>query len=189
MPHPHDSGPGARMNRCEEIGHLLSSDGHCVHCSYIDPEWRAAYLKVAKDAKNEAKTFEIHREGGAFRWPDDQPLPEGTKDGERRFQMEQEPGGWARLCKVRGLAVITTAVEDCVTHKASSTYRVLGDRTLLSFRASGYELEGRVSVNGRKCSAFTGSVLIVKKDVDGKDRLYNLAVLHVRNRPGSVKAP
>jgi len=170
------------MNRCEEIGHLLSSDGHCVHCDHVDPEWRAAYLKVAKNAKAEAKTFEIEREGGAFRWPDEMPLPEGTKDGERRFETQQEPGGWARLTKVRGLALITTAVEDTGTYKSSLTYRVLGDRNLLSFRESGYDLEGRVSVDGKKRSAFTGSILVIKKDETGKDKLHNLAVLHVRNR-------
>ena len=35
------------MSRCEQNGHYLSSDGGCVHCDYIDPESRAAYLKVA----------------------------------------------------------------------------------------------------------------------------------------------
>ena len=44
------------MNRCEQNGHYLSSDGHCVHCDYIDPEWRAAYLKVAEGAKLDLTT-------------------------------------------------------------------------------------------------------------------------------------
>ena len=41
---------------CEQIGHLLSSDGHCVNCEYIDAEWRAAYLKVEEDAEADLTT-------------------------------------------------------------------------------------------------------------------------------------
>jgi hypothetical protein len=33
------------MSQCEQIGHFLSSDGHCVNCDHVNPEWRAAYLK------------------------------------------------------------------------------------------------------------------------------------------------
>ena len=28
---------------CDLDGHLLSSDGHCVRCHYINDEWRRAY--------------------------------------------------------------------------------------------------------------------------------------------------
>lgn len=127
-------------------------------------------------------SFEIHSDGSAYRWPDDQPLPEGIVDGERKFQMEHEPGGWARLFRVLGLAVMPVAIEDRVTYKGTETYRVFGDRRLQRFRESGYQLEGHVSVEGKKRSAFTGSVLVVKRDPEtGKDKLYNLACLHVRN--------
>jgi hypothetical protein len=125
-------------------------------------------------------TFDIEREGGAFRWPDDKPLPEGTKDGERRLETEQEKGGWARLTSVRGLAVMSVALDNTECYVSTQTYRVLGDRNLLSFRESGYQLEGRVSIDGEKRSAFTGSILVIKKDETGKDKLYDLACLHVR---------
>lgn len=39
----------------EEMGwHLQSSDGHCVGCCHIDAEWRAAYEKAEKEARDDA---------------------------------------------------------------------------------------------------------------------------------------
>jgi hypothetical protein len=50
-----------------------------------------------------------------------------------------------------------------------------GKRTMTNLRQSGYELEGWVSIGGKKYTAFTSSVLI---EVEGK--LINVAVISAR---------
>lgn len=54
------------------------------------------------------------------------------------------------------------------------SYTLYGQRTLNSLRQSGYELEGRVSVNGRKVRGFTSSLLVELPD----GRLLETAVIH-----------
>ena len=66
----------------------------------------------------------------------------------------------------------TIAVNEKLSYKPATRYRVVGDRPLLEFRESGYEMEGKVLVGGKKRRAFTGSILVVKKDDEGKDRRY-----------------
>lgn len=53
-----------------------------------------------------------------------------------------------------------------------------GIRTLSNIHQSGYELEGRVSINGKKYSAFTSSQLFELED----KRLVNIATIHARVR-------
>lgn len=52
---------------------------------------------------------------------------------------------------------------------------IYGERSLQNFRESGYDLEGRVSVGGKKYRAFTSSVLFQRKD----GSLCNVAALYV----------
>jgi len=52
---------------------------------------------------------------------------------------------------------------------------VYGIRTMTNLRQSGYELEGYVSINGKKHTCFTSSELF---EVNGK--LINVAVIHAR---------
>jgi hypothetical protein len=59
----------------------------------------------------------------------------------------------------------------CFTEKT-----VYGIRTMTNIRQSGYELEGYVSINGKKHSCFTSSELF---EVNGK--LINVAVIHARS--------
>jgi hypothetical protein len=122
-------------------------------------------------------TIDLPYEDGAFRWPEGTPLPEGVHDGERRFDIETQKGGWQRIVRVRGLAVEVTK-RDQFGHFMG--YRIHGDRNLLKPTESGYQMEGRVSVGGKKRRAFTGSMMVRYKDPEtGKDRLVNFAVLHV----------
>ncbi len=52
---------------------------------------------------------------------------------------------------------------------------VYGNRTMTNVRQSGYELEGYVSIKGRKYSAFTSSQLF---DING--HLVNVSIIHAR---------
>ena len=99
-------------------------------------------------------------------WPDDLALPPGTKNGERRLEF-QTRGPWQIIQRLSGLAVA----------KDEGGVRVYGDRSLLSPRESGYQMEGYVSVDGKRRSAFTSSQMFLHKG-----KLVNMAILYVRDR-------
>lgn len=61
-----------------------------------------------------------------------------------------------------------------ITHNKTA----YGMRTLTGIRQGGYELEGRVSIGGKKYSAFTSSQLFELPD----GRLIDVAVIHARVR-------
>jgi hypothetical protein len=91
---------------------------------------------------------------------------------EVRFEIETK-GPFGEISKVRGLAVscdfvgqFPTRVENC---------RVYGIRALLNAHPSGYQMEGKVSLKGKKYRAFTSSVLFERED----GSLCSVAVLHV----------
>lgn len=95
--------------------------------------------------------------------------------GERRFETETR-GPWSLISQCRGLAVtVERDAHGYVTH-----YIVYGDRALTSPREAGYRLEGRVSINGTKRTAFTSSTLFELPD----GRLINVAVLYCRREEG-----
>ncbi len=95
------------------------------------------------------------------------PLPPGIHNHERRFDIETR-GPWNIISKVRGLAV----------RKTDQGIMVYGDGNLLSPRESGYQMEGYVSVDGRRVSAFTSSQLF--RGPDGK--LFDVAILYMRSK-------
>ncbi len=99
-------------------------------------------------------------------WPDDMPLPEGTAKGERRLQIETR-GPWGVVSKITGLAVA----------KDPDGVRVYGDRSLLKPRESGYQMEGRVSVDGKSYRAITSSQLFVHQG-----KLVDIGILYVVKR-------
>jgi hypothetical protein len=73
-------------------------------------------------------------------------------------------------------AICVSAIFDrstCLVSKISET--IYGIRTLSNVKQGGYELEGYVSINGKKYSAFTSSQLF---EIDGK--LIDVAVIHAR---------
>lgn len=57
----------------------------------------------------------------------------------------------------------------------AESYTLYGVRTLADIKQSGYHLEGRVSINGKKYSAFSSAILW---SVDG--RLIQTAVIYAR---------
>lgn len=82
--------------------------------------------------------------------------------GELRFDLTLTPFPFASVRSVRGLAV-------------DQWGRVYGIRTLLNARESGYALEGRVRLAGKRFRAFTSSQLFQRPD----GSLCSVATLHV----------
>lgn len=116
-------------------------------------------------------------DGGTLAWPDDLPLPPGTENGERRFEVESR-GLWRMISRVRGLAITTRLVEKGPIDSLNVyEYTAHGDRNLNGCRESGYQQEGRVSLGGSNRSAFTGSILVMHR---GKP--YSMSVLYCRAR-------
>jgi len=89
-------------------------------------------------------------------------IPEDT---EVRFDYETV-GPWQVVRSLRALAVTLDG-------------KVFGNRALSNPRESGYQMEGRVSIGGRKYRAFTSSHLFERED----GSLCDVAVLIVCNFP------
>ena len=97
-------------------------------------------------------------------WPPDLPLPPDVDEhGDRRFDIETG-GMYGTIRKVVGLAI----------EKAEDGVLVHGDRCLLNAQESGYQLEGRVSIGGKKYRAFTASQMFLHGS-----KLYDFAILYV----------
>lgn len=122
-------------------------------------------------------------------WPDpawvvqgDDPILEPLRQalaagGDIRFEIQQDTSFHRRITQLRALAVTDIAYDtDKYPGTNANTRRVIGLRTLSDIRASGYDHEGRVSVDGKKYRAFTSDMLVT--DDDGK-RLIKVAVLYV----------
>lgn len=62
---------------------------------------------------------------------------------------------------------------------------VYGERTLTNVRESGYVLEGRVSIDGRKYRGFTSSALFERPD----GSLVSVATIHVCTPDGPIPLP
>ena len=95
--------------------------------------------------------------------------------GERRFETEHS-GPWEILTKCRGMVLEHVSFEDAEkNYRGSYTHYYIfhGFRSLDKPKQSGYDLEGKISLNGKNIRAFTSSQLI---DVEGK--LVNLAILY-----------
>lgn len=117
----------------------------------------------------------VEAEGGAGSWtlPDENPVWNIPKDeNEIHFEMEFTNNPYHQVIRsLKGLAV------SCKFGEYSQQYdrRVYGMRTLLNPKESGYQLEGRVSIGGKKYRAFTSSTLFERED----GSLCDVAVLHV----------
>ena len=100
-------------------------------------------------------------------WPSDLTPPRGIRNGERPLQIQRASSPYIGAApKVSGLAVT----------QAAGGLEVWGDRTLLNNRQSGHEIEGYVSINGKRRSAFTSRNLFL---IEGK--LVDVGILYVRN--------
>ena len=95
--------------------------------------------------------------------------------GEKRGTIKSF-GPWNIITSYTALATTATWKPGPV-HNYVDEYTLYGDRTITRSRQSGYELEGYVSIDGKKRSCFTSSILF--KLPDGE--LIDVAVIHVRS--------
>ena len=121
-------------------------------------------------------TFKATREWPGSTWHTDMPFPaEVIAAGEWRGEYETQ-GPWHTLSSYRALAVEQTDENLDTSHY--ETYRttavIHGPRQLFNARESGYDLEGKVSINGEKLRAFTSTMMF---EVDGK--LVDVAIIYV----------
>lgn len=96
--------------------------------------------------------------------------------GEKRGELKTI-GPWSIPVSYKALctSMVNTYPDfPSVTHSKTA----YGIRTLTGIRQSGYEMEGWVSIGGKKFSAFTSSQLFELED----GRLVDVATIHVRVR-------
>lgn len=93
--------------------------------------------------------------------------------GEKRFEIESR-GPWGICSKISGIATTATWKSGPV-HRIQDTMTILGRRTMSNPRSMGYDMEGRVSVSGKRWRAFTSSNLFQLPD----GKLVDVAILHV----------
>jgi hypothetical protein len=94
----------------------------------------------------------------------------------RDISGEMETAGpWHLPVRFRALAVSSTW-DDYSIRKSVTIY---GMRTMSRPIQAGYQLEGSVSLGGRKYSAFTSSELFELPD----GRLFNVSTIHARVKP------
>lgn len=120
--------------------------------------------------------FTAAYDGGSFDWPADVPFPIPEGEREKRFEIKDAGGFHRPIVSIGGLAV---SYPEIASHAYAASplgnkVTVHGPRTMYHPRESGYQMEGRVSVNGRKVRAFTADVL-----VRYQGKLYTFAALHV----------
>jgi hypothetical protein len=100
-------------------------------------------------------------------WPTGKPFPVKIDEkGDSPFEI-QTRGPWGTVSKIRGLAV----------EKTDRGLIVHGKRSLDKARESGYDMEGRVNIQGKSYRAFTSSQLFL---VNGE--LVSVAILYVVKR-------
>ena len=101
-----------------------------------------------------------------------------VKAGEERGRLETV-GPWSIPLRYTAHAVEAEWSTGTSAHKTSVTF--LGKRTAYAPKESGYVLECRVSVGGRKRSGFTSSVMFEVLDpLPGETCFVEIAVIHLR---------
>lgn len=103
-------------------------------------------------------------------WPDSMPLPVDTyiDRNERRFGTAYADNRYHHVVRsLTGLAV----------SKDTMGVTVYGDRSMSNPREAGYHMEGRVSIGGKKISAFTSSQMFTYKG-----KLIDMAIFYLRSR-------
>ena len=101
---------------------------------------------------------------------------QAVEAGEQHGELESR-GPWSIPVRYKALAMSTVwTPEDKKSYSAETDKETaFGLRTLTDVKQSGHQLEGRVSINGKRYSAFTSSQLF---EID--DRLVDVATIQVR---------
>ena len=109
-------------------------------------------------------------------WPDDVPLPPRLEKGEVRFKMDYTSNPFHQVIeRITGIAI--SNITDSEYRDVGDGAFVYGERSMYAPKESGYQLEGRVSVEGKTYRAFTSSHLFL---IRGK--LVDVGVLHVSRK-------
>jgi hypothetical protein len=117
----------------------------------------------------------INNPTGAIELTPDQALKLGINinQDENRLTTKHR-GPWQIITACSGLCISATYGK--FPHSGLTKITLYGPRSLERPTSGGYELEGRVSIKGKKYSAFTSSIIV---SVNGK--LINIGVLHARH--------
>ena len=126
-------------------------------------------------------TFEATRAWPDSAWHTDMPFDLATiTAGEQRGEMKTR-GPWQQISKYKALAMEQVDGSEDTEHYKSSPLQtkavIHGMRSLLNPRQEDYQLEGYVSVRGKRRRAFASSALF---EVNGK--LVDVAILYVCKR-------
>jgi hypothetical protein len=107
---------------------------------------------------------------------------EQIESGEARGELKTS-GPWQIPVSYKALCTSSKwDAEKTADYRRGSVLSVTfyGMRTMNKIRQSGYEIEGYVSVNGKKCSCFSSSQLFELEN----GKLIDVAVIHARMRNG-----
>ena len=99
-------------------------------------------------------------------------------NGEKRGEIKTF-GPWNIITSYKALATTATWKEKPGGPYVDE-YTLHGDRTISQPKQSGYDLEGYVSIDGKKLSCFTSSIMFELPD----GKLVNVAVIHARTPKG-----
>jgi hypothetical protein len=102
--------------------------------------------------------------------------------GEKRGDIETR-GPWNIISSYKALAT-TATWKPGPTHDYVDEYTLHGARTLSGAKESGYNLEGTVSIEGQKRSAFTSSIMF---QIIETGKLVDVAVIHARSIKEATK--
>ena len=98
-----------------------------------------------------------------------------AKDYQQRLDIETV-GPWNIVKSVKGLCVITKYIKgEGFNRFEKESMTLLGTRTMTNPRQGGYVLEGRVSIKGKKYSAYTSAI-----DVSIDDAYIQVGVISAR---------
>jgi hypothetical protein len=107
----------------------------------------------------------VEKNDHSVKWPEDAgEFPGEIVDGKVHFVMETQ-GVWNQIRKISALAV----------EKSEDGIIIHGERSLLNPTPSGYDMEGYVSISGKKFSAFTSSQMF-----HVKGELVDVAIFYIR---------
>jgi hypothetical protein len=96
--------------------------------------------------------------------------------GELRLETKHY-GPWSIILSCKGIAVTATWKDIGITYNVVDEYTIHGFRTTNKVKESGYDLEGYVSVDGKKLSCFTSSILF---EIEETKKLISVGCLHCR---------
>lgn len=103
-------------------------------------------------------------------------VPMSAIESDMRGEITQR-GPWGIVTTYRALCMSTVYADDTIGMRRPLTETVHGMRTMTQCQQNGYQLDGRVTVNGRSYRAFTSSQLFDVAMPDGSTKLISVATI------------